>query len=88
MDTGQMAPTTFRKGAESGDARRWIHRCVQTSGALVHLNTHKLAARRSPQGRRQASLPGPLRLENGSVYIRMLYNKNNTTDLSKWHLNS
>jgi hypothetical protein len=88
MDIGQMAPTRIRKDAGFDDARRWIYKWVNTSGALAYFDTHKLAVRRSSQDMRQAALPRSSRLENGSVYIRMLYNRNNTADLSKWRLNS
>jgi hypothetical protein len=40
------------------------------------------------QDMRQAALPRSSRLENGSVYIRTLYNRNNTTDLSNQRLKS
>ena len=75
MGIGQMAPMRVRKDAGSDDSRRWIYKWVQTSGALVHFDTHKLAVRRSSQDMRQAALPRSPRLENGSVYIRMLYNR-------------
>jgi hypothetical protein len=75
MGIGQMAPMRVRKDAGSDDSRRWIYKWVQTSGALVHFDTHKLAVRRSSQDMRQAALPHSPRLENGSVYIRMLYNR-------------
>lgn len=88
MDIGQMAPTRDRKDAESDDGRRWIYKWMNTSGALVHFDTHKLAVRWPSQDRRQAPLPCLPRPEDGSVYIRMLYNRNNTTDLSKWRIDS
>lgn len=47
MDIGQMVPMRVRQDAESDDARGWIYKWVDTSGALVHFNTHKLAMRRS-----------------------------------------
>jgi hypothetical protein len=76
------------KDAESDDGRRWIYKWMNTSGALVHFDTHKLAVRWPSQDRRQAPLPCSPRPEDGSVYIRMLYNRNNTTDLSKWRIDS
>ena len=88
MDIGQMAPMRVRKDAGSDDARRWIFTWVNTSGGLACFDAHKLAERRSSQGMHQAELPCPPRLENGSVYIRMLYNRNNTTDSSNQHLKS
>jgi len=57
---------------------------MYTSGELVHFDKRKLAVRQLSQGRH--ALPWPPRLEDGSVYISMLYNRNNLTELSKWCL--
>ena len=85
---GRWHQRGIEKDAESDDGRRWIYKWMNTSGALVHFDTHKLAVRWPSQDRRQAPLPCSPRPEDGSVYIRMLYNRNNTTDLSKWRIDS
>ena len=84
-----MAPTRDRKRRRIRRRKKMDeHKWMNTSGALVHSDTQKLAVRWPSQDRRQASLPCSPRPEDGSVYIRMLYNRNNTTDLSKWRIDS
>jgi hypothetical protein len=82
MDIGQMAPTRVRKTPNSktqddGFTSGWTHVARLCTSTPTSWPRDDL-----PRAYRQVALPDPPRSENGSVYIRMLYNRNNTTDLA------